>query len=530
MDKDARQLLIGFGNRAIIYQYDEKKQHSLPIKDILSGLNGLFKEEDVAINSHIPNGVKAVKTGEPTMFRSERILSSLIKIGMPIELAVRTLEKVIEEITVFVSQNKHLSTKDIRRIVSGAIRKIESIDDFDAEEWSYRYTRKYGHDSRQIEIYNYPVLGQVKVSYAVISDVIKAAFERIIPKEAVMAIPRAQMDHMSEYVIEFINGCELYYIEYNTLINMINELSRQPPHPWLITDSTRELLKNYDAEAIQSNLDKLVAETLFDEETYCYLEIIHHGASLILQKYQWFLGTEDFSAFYILISLLKKYKTLDFKQIRETNNTIQHFERDLVLAGYSISEFQEMLSEVQAVIQVKRHPSEENRALLTEFGNLAINLSHNKSRNELINSIHDDWTTKATDSTISILYKLLKTLTHGSGCEKLPITPNMFRFVYANSIEVKHRNLKKQYIVVYVDTEFDFCSLEKLNSRRYRDYADVILVCSNSDVSDEIITQITAATNDQYWVVPFKKDNMINIITEDNASEYFYSLLYNYID
>ncbi len=38
MNKDARQIVIGFGNKAIIYQYDEKEQHLLPIKDILNGL------------------------------------------------------------------------------------------------------------------------------------------------------------------------------------------------------------------------------------------------------------------------------------------------------------------------------------------------------------------------------------------------------------------------------------------------------------------------------------------------------------
>ncbi len=489
----------------------------------------MFQEEDKSINSVIPNGVETIKTGEPTKFRSARILSSLVKIGMPIELSVRTLETVIEEISTFVSKTESLSTKDIRRIVSSTIQKIETIDGFEAEEWSYRYTRKYGHDSRQVEIYNYPVLGQAKVSYAVVADIIKNAFERIIPSEAVKAIPRAHMDHMAEYVIEFINGCDLYYFDYETLVRMINELSRQPPHPWLITEDTRELLKHYDAEAVQSNLRKISAEALLDEETYCYLEIIHHGSSLILQKYQWFLGTEDFSAFHILNSLLKKYKSLDFQQIREVNHAIQQFERDLVLAGYSIPEFQDMLSKILVVIQSKRHPCEENRTLLTEFGNLAISLSKNLAKNELIDSISHDWTGMSTDYVVSILFKTLRTISHGSGCDKIPVTNSIFRFIYSDAIEVKHRNLKKQYIAIYIDDDFDFCSLEKLNNRKYTEYADVLLVTGNCSLSDEIISKINQITNNQYWTIPLTKEDLIKIATENNSADYFYRLLDEHI-
>ena len=365
------QIAIGFGNKQINYQLDNKQQ-PLPINNILNSLYDLFKEEDEAINKQIEEGVVTTKTGEPSEFSSEKILSSLIKIGIPVEMSVRTLEIAISKITEHIQKTKLLSTTDIRRIVAETIRKIEDVDDFEAQEWSYRYTRKYGHDSRRVEIYDHPVLGEVNVSYSVISDIIKDAFKKVIPEDAVKAISRAHMDSMCKYVIEFVNGCDLYYFDYETLLNMIIELSRQPPHPWLFTKDTAKLLKEYDTEAIKSNLQKLNSENVIDGETYCYSEIIHHSASLILQKYQWFLGTEDFSSFYILKNLVDKYVSADFMQLINVNNGIQKFERDLIMIDYSISDFIKLLEDIDYVIRSRRHPSEENRELLSKFGLLAI--------------------------------------------------------------------------------------------------------------------------------------------------------------
>ena len=52
MQKQVKQILIGFGNKAITYQCDNK-QKPLPISNILSKLYELFKEEDNQINSKV---------------------------------------------------------------------------------------------------------------------------------------------------------------------------------------------------------------------------------------------------------------------------------------------------------------------------------------------------------------------------------------------------------------------------------------------------------------------------------------------
>lgn len=525
MGKSAIQLLIGFGNRAMMFQYDNNHD-SLPIREILNKLYELFKEEDKYINSQIPNGVETVKIGVTSPFSSEKILSSLIKIGIPIEISVSVLEKVILEITSFIEKNKTLSTTNIRRIVSETIRKIESKNDFEVEEWSYRYTRKYGHDGRRVEIYNYPGCDKKWVSYATISEVIKASFEKVIPKEAVAAISRAHMDYMSECIIEFINGCDLYYIDYNILQAMIIELSRQPPHPWLITKSTRDVLMNYDIDAIRSNLDKLTTiDKIFESETYCYSEIIHHSSSLILQRYEWFLGTEDFSSFYILRGLLKEYNTMDFMQAFQENSSIQQLECDLTLAGYSIQSFFEMTTQVFNIIQAKKTPCSETRKALIQYANLAIDFATKKPVYEISTSICSDWSKKKPKEVLEIASRLLKTIFRGSDCDSLFIQDNMFRFVYKEELQINQRVLRKQYVCLYVDDKFDMNQLLILNSRKFNQYVDVILVLFDDREDRDFLIKANDLTDNQYWFVPILKSDCLDFIQNKNPSKCFYDIL-----
>ena len=126
-----------------MFQYDNNHD-SLPIREILNKLYELFEEEDKYINSQIPNGVETVKIGVTCPFSSEKILSSLIKIGIPIEISVSVLEKVILEITSFIKKTKHyrlqileklylkpserLSLKMILRLKNGVIDIPENMD------------------------------------------------------------------------------------------------------------------------------------------------------------------------------------------------------------------------------------------------------------------------------------------------------------------------------------------------------------------------------------------------------------------
>lgn len=310
------QIILGSGNRCISLQNDGSDVFS--IEKIIENLCKLFRTEDDDINNQLPDGITNVKSGTTVRFKSEKILSSLIKVGMPIDIAVQTLEPVVEELYAKVCRDHSLSTKEIRQYVADAIRKAKTNDAFDAEEWSYRYVRKYGHDNRRVVVYNCPDSGKncIELSYSSVIEIIKDAFQQILPSQNIDVIGRKRYGNMASYVMEFVNGCDLYYIDYSILLSMIIEMARQPPHPWLITDNTREKLIQYNIDAVQSNIEQL--QNAKDELPsahffYYYSEIIHHASSLILERYQWFLGENDFSSFFILYDLIRNYCNADFQ-------------------------------------------------------------------------------------------------------------------------------------------------------------------------------------------------------------------------
>ncbi len=527
MEKNARCTVVGFGNKTIICQGGSKNV-PLQIDDILSNLLKIFNEEDEEINSIIPDGVTMAKVGEKSPFCSEKILLSLLKIGMPLELSIYTLETVLKDILDLVHANKTLCTKEIRRIVSDAIRRMEGVSKNDSDEWSYRYTRKYGHDNRQVQIYNCPDGTAKMVSYSIISTIVKDAFRKIIPSEAVEAIPRAQMDQISEQIVEFINGCDLYYFDYDLLVNMIIELSRQPPHPWIITKDTRESIKEYDIQAINSNINKLNTNTSIKEgETYCYTEIIHHASSLLLQKYQWFLGAKDLSSFHILKILINKYVNTELNDLLD-DHPVARMEKDLVLAGHTINEFQAMLNNIEYMLNSRKYPSDENRALTIKYGQLAIDVISNDSLNNILQFIKSNWEKQNCSDILHVITKIMNLLSHASdndNSQLTHLTDYMLKFNY-KPVTISDYTLKQQYIILYYDKSFPLDSLSILNNRNVSSFVDVVIVVSEHNVLDtDFINYANSITNDKFWFVYMNKNDLSNIVTSDSPYNCFYNTL-----
>lgn len=519
------QFTIGSGNKSLILENDGKPQ---PLSAVLEKLYGLFKEEDHEINTQISGGVTTTKTNECSPFRSDKILASLIKIGLPLDLTVKVLEMVINDIQSLVTKTHVLSTKEIRRFVADAIRNIESVDKFEAEEWSYRYTRKYGHDSRRIVICNHPIYGNVEISYPLIHEIIKDAFSKVIPVKAVEGIPRRQLDNIACYVVEFVNGCDVYYFDYELLQKMVIEMACQPPHPWLITDKTRDLLYEYDIEAIQSNIVQTQKAEITDESSlkYCCYEIVHHASSLILEKYKWFLGLDDFTSFYILKDLVNKYNQAEFSVILSLNDSMQKLERDLSLIGESIDSMYSLLSEVEKIIKGVSKLDVPEIGYVIRYGKLAIGIVTDNSAEHIIEIIKSNWSGTQSSDILSTISKVFGTLTHASNSHKPNIEMNLFRFVF-KPLDIAGNELKKQYLIVYVDKNFDYDRVtKKLCGAKYTDQASVILVLSSDDMKTQEISEcIDEKTNGSYWCLPLLKTDLIELLESDNPAMCFHCLI-----
>ena len=522
---------IALGSRNNLMSLQNNGSDAVSIDKIIENLCELFRTEDDEINNLIPNGIMNVKSGTTAKFKSEKILSSLIKVGMPIDVAVQTLELVIDELYTKAKQNHSLSTKEIRQHVADAIKKTKTTDAFDAEEWGYRYVRKYGHDNRRIVVYNYPEKGSVELSYSTVIDIIKDAFQEALPSQNVEAIGRRRYGNMASYIMEFVNGCDLYYIDYSILLSMIIEIARQPPHPWLITNNTREKLIQYNIDAVQSNIKQLrgADNMLPTSHFFCYYsEIIHHASSLILERYQWFLGENDFSSFFILHDLIKNYNNSDFQVIVNSNNAIQKLERDLVLAETSLEKFLKELAEIKKVIQSHK-VSDRNTQLLLWYGEMALKISNSCAIDSIVSFFQKDWSGMINSEVIKNLHKVLCTLVHASNSRKLAIQSYFFRFVF-QSLSINGVVLKPHYLVLYIDDSFDYSLARELTAKTYSDYVSVILItCNGLTTLEQSVTKIKEYTDGMYWCVPFSKEDFISILSNDNPAEFFSNKLSDWV-
>ena len=525
------QFILGSRNRCISFQNDGSDIFS--IEKIIENLCKLFRTEDDDINNQLPNGITNVTSGTTVKFKSEKILSSLIKVGMPIDVAVQTLEQVVEELYAKVCHDQSLSTKEIRQYVADAIRKAKTNDTIDAEEWSYRYVRKYGHDNRRVVVYNCPDSEKncIELSYSSVIEIIKDAFQQILPSQNIDVIGRRRYANMASYVMEFVNGCDLYYIDYSILLSMIIEMARQPPHPWLITDNTREKLIQYNIDAVQSNIeqlqnakDKIPSAHLF----YYYSEIIHHASSLILERYQWFLGENDFSSFFILYDLIRNYCNADFQIIVSSNNSIQKLERDLVLTDTSIDRFCQEIAEIKKVIQSHKI-TEKNTQLILKYGELALKVATSCAINSIVAFFHESWSEKSDDEVIKNVYKALCTLAHASNSRKHANQSHFFRFVY-QSLCINEMELKPQFLVLYLSNDFDYSMLKGLTAKTFSDYVSAILIISDDSNSIKEHAEIVKEyTDSMYWCVPFTKEDFISLLSSDNPAEVFVEKLNDWV-
>ena len=118
-----------------------------------------FKGYDEEINKYFPDKIEDSKLKDVRGdFESSKILSSLVKVGIPFENALNIVYHVISMILNDCKQNKYtdgLSTHKIRKIVADTIIKypIEDTSYEEIEKWADKYVRAYGRDGQRIEVY-----------------------------------------------------------------------------------------------------------------------------------------------------------------------------------------------------------------------------------------------------------------------------------------------------------------------------------------------------------------------------------------
>lgn len=239
-------------------------------------------------------------------------------------------------------------------------------------------------------------------NYKFIKDVfLPDLFHEICPKLLKENLSSSQINNLAEEVLAFINECDLYYVDYNVLKQIVKEIATKPPHPWIIHDSQRQEMIDYDKHAVETNLKELLlCEKNQASVPYAvFIELLHHTSAMMLDRYFSFFGCEDLDAFYILTQYFKKMIDVRFSfknwDLMLDNSEIKGLIDDFALHGINISEYYAKMCAInpqKIMIQNTNHTS-----AIKEFANESlriINCFNERSqsvRDSLISFASSDW-------------------------------------------------------------------------------------------------------------------------------------------
>lgn len=390
-----------------------------------------FHKADAKINELLPDKIVNSKTDQLEEFRIEKIINSLLGLGIPMtvcfEIAETTANEVYESLLRKTREERRFSTAKIRKSVSMAIQEISNSEctKEDIEKWTNRYARRYGHNNQCLEVYypNQPDRPKDQLNYEFIrGEFLDAVIEKIVPGAvAEKEISPKARQAMAEEILAFINQCDLYQINFDLMVNMIAEIATQPPHPWMGSNDLRQENLKYNARRIEENLQKLdrVCRKNKPVPQSILLEILHHSATLILCTHNYYFGCYDMSAVYRLKDILSYFQNVQNHEITRLTVWDDAIERtklsglltDLMLAQVSPKDLYDLLGKIANQVSSNRqNTSAEFIGLTRDLAACAKQIYYCSTREEIQNFLISDWSEFSRDRIVQNVQTIFWTL------------------------------------------------------------------------------------------------------------------------
>lgn len=547
MKSNDSQLNIGFGNTntTIIINIGEHR-YETDIFVILNMISSMFAEEDKKINDALPQKVLVNKIDAEETYRTEKIISSLLKLGIPLTATYEIAKSTTDKIWAFIKEpnrnnNDRLSTKDIRRMVSLSIQEMDlsRFSCWDIENWTNKYSRRYGHNNRIVEIYGFDNGDIVNISYdfirnTLIPDVVSAiAGNREIRHE----ITGKYEKEIAEEILAFVNQCDLYRINYKILKNMVIEIALQPPHPWFINDSTKKSIIAYDCECLINNINKITCaiNNIKTVPQASILEVLHHASAIILESHNYFLGCYDLSCFFLLKNLLEKITTSKHDDVIIDLMKLSSLLADIVFANIDINQLMDVVLRINKFL-LKKNVVESN---LTEFnmqvlnfGKMAIAIKDLGKKEQVHKFLTSKWNLFNNNEIVENV-KLLFYSVYPCKSYNLTATQPYFWLQYSNIISNIFSDKKKVFVVCNTLECDDYSFLHTLKHANVRNLCDrIFVVCEKKEdcfaVQRKVCDFLTENhIDDHYITLWFDKQELLNIFNSENKIEYFDSIIEN---
>lgn len=349
-------------------------------------------------------------------FVSQKVFLSLMKIGIPLENAYKIVICVYNNIVINekngLYDNRILSTHEIRKIVAYEILHcdLDGISLKTLEEWGDKYVRRYGHNSKRTKIYYKDSLHEEDLSYNFIKNtLLKDITNEVGIKKYTYSgeIKKSQLKSMSEDIIDFIGNCNLYRIRYDILKSLVYEMALQPPHPWLVTDESAEIIRKYDIDTAKKHYLKIkenIDNKDYSSRYYTICEILHHTASSILAGYKEILGCKDLDAFTNLYKIVSKMYNDEKDLILEYN--IVELPSDLKYIGINFCDFYSLLNKIHLNIVSRNREINVTKIFLQnilDLYDIAVALYEKTNKQKMKDFLFSSWDDFSKDERISLI-------------------------------------------------------------------------------------------------------------------------------
>lgn len=250
-------------------------------------------------------------------FSTEKILSSLLNVGMPFETTLKVVETVVNTLVSSQYRKEHfgeMTTEVIRNEVYYTICHFgfeNNSNKYDISEWAGKYARKYGHNSLQLTIIDADDRRQ-SASIKYISDtIIRDMFFRVTGNDdCYKSLLRTEINRIALDISKFLKECSAYFLEYDVLIDFLIEIASQIPHPYIILEKRKKCILEYHEKKVRKHLNNLRCKKA---EHITILETLYHSSALLVSMYSNVTGYNETSPITILHQSIAKLGMDDAK-------------------------------------------------------------------------------------------------------------------------------------------------------------------------------------------------------------------------
>lgn len=552
-----KQINLGINNKNVDIKIEQgqiiieaNKEFKCGIAELWEYLINQFDVADKKINNAICGNVLNTKTQTTEPYDSSKIISSLIKIGIPLPAAIEIAENTLIDIEKWIDKNKisetRLTTKVIRQIVS---RSIENLDIHEwtrtnIENWNIKYVRRYGHNNKTIQIYGIPQQNYPKetenISYdfvmnVLLNDIISSiAVDTDISNEISNQNRRA----MAEEIFDFVNNCDLYMINYEVLKSIILEIATQLPHPWLISIDKREKNIKYDRKSVEGNLS-IAKESLqcgVPLQSNLIVEILHHASSMVLEKYFSFLGCYDLTVFYRLEDIIRKIMNSDSAEWDTvlSDYTFRDMMDDFTIAGVELSLYQEKISHIHSSLDRNSLATRDFTKLIIDFAETSLRLQTYGNKEQIELFLKNPWENYSSYEICENIKTVLLLMYPYKNRSKKGDTASLhFWLIYSRCLSTIYREMKPTIFVLVADEKgkFDYAALSALRKPGANLVCNTIFLVSEKIEDYNVVSKNVAAELDhfnlsgEFMPIILCKNDLLDIFNSLDRTTYFDAII-----